>query len=165
MSREYSSGFRIADWLVLAAFVVGCLAVGWIGSLFTAPQIDTWYADIEKPAFTPPGAVFGPVWTILYAVMGVAAWLVWRRRHVAAVGIPLALFAGQLALNFAWSPVFFGMENPAAGLAIIIPLWFAIVATIAAFAPVQRWAAALLVPYLAWVTFATALNFEIWRLN
>ena len=153
--------------LLTIAGVVGiCVVLGAAGGLITAPRIQTWYTTLEKPGFTPPNWVFGPVWTILYALQGVAAWLIWRAgldRRI--VRIALGLFATQFVLNIAWSPAFFGLESPILGLAVIVPLWFAIVATMAAFSRVDRRAAALLVPYLAWVTFATALNYAIWTLN
>ena len=110
--------------------------------------------------------MFGPVWTLLYALQGVAAWLIWRAgldRRI--VRLALGLFTTQFVLNIAWSPAFFGLESPILGLVVIVPLWFAIVATTTAFSRVDRRAAALLVPYLAWVTFATALNYAIWTLN
>ncbi|PSQ64376.1 MAG: TspO protein [Halobacteriales archaeon SW_9_67_24] len=153
--------------LLTIAGVVGiCVVLGAAGGLITAPQIQTWYTTLEKPGFTPPNWVFGPVWTLLYALQGVAAWLIWRAgldRRI--VRLALGLFATQFVLNIAWSPAFFGLESPILGLVVIVPLWFAIVATMAAFSRVDRRAAALLVPYLTWVTFATALNYAIWTLN
>ena len=153
--------------LLTIAGVVGiCVVLGAAGGLITAPQIQTWYTTLEKPGFTPPNWVFGPVWTLLYALQGVAAWLIWRAgldRRI--VRLALGLFATQFVLNIAWSPAFFGLESPILGLVVIVPLWFAIVATMAAFSRVYRRAAALLVPYLTWVTFATALNYAIWTLN
>ena len=153
--------------LLTIAGVVGiCVVLGAAGGLITAPQIQTWYTTLEKPGFTPPNWVFGPVWTLLYALQGVAAWLIWRAgldRRI--VRLALGLFAIQFVLNIAWSPAFFGLESPILGLVVIVPLWFAIVATMAAFSRVDRRAAALLVPYLTWVTFATALNYAIWTLN
>jgi tryptophan-rich sensory protein len=126
-----------------------------------------WYASLAKPDWTPPTWVFGPAWTILYAMMALAAWRLWRRRHACPRESrrALALFAVQLALNLAWTPVFFGMQRPDLALAVILLLWAAIAATIVAAWKACRTAAALLVPYLAWVTFATALNMAIWRLN
>jgi tryptophan-rich sensory protein len=126
-----------------------------------------WYASLAKPDWTPPTWVFGPAWTILYAMMALAAWRLWRRRHTRPRESrrALALFAVQLALNLAWTPVFFGMQRPDLALAVILLLWAAIAATIVAAWRACRTAAALLVPYLAWVTFATALNMAIWRLN
>lgn len=153
--------------VITLAVVVGlCVLLGALGGLITAPQIESWYVTLEKPGFTPPSWVFGPVWTVLYALQGVAAWLTWRagigRR---AVQVALGLFVVQFVLNVAWSPAFFGLESPLLGLVVIGPLWVAIVATIAAMFRVDRRAAALLVPYLAWVSFATLLNYAIWTLN
>jgi tryptophan-rich sensory protein len=126
-----------------------------------------WYASLAKPDWTPPTWVFGPAWTILYVMMALAAWRLWRRRHARPRESrrALALFAVQLALNLAWTPVFFGMQRPDLALLVIVLLWAAIAATIVAAWRACRTAAALLVPYLAWVTFATALNMAIWRLN
>lgn len=152
--------------VTLVAAVLACELVGASGSVFTVTSLDSWYATVAKPWFNPPNWVFGPVWTLLFALLGVAAWLVWRagldRR---AVRVALVVFAGQYVLNVAWSAAFFGLESPAVGLAVITALWAAIVITLAAFAAVDRRAAALLVPYLAWVTFAAVLNYDIWRLN
>ena len=152
--------------VTLSSVVVACILLGAAGGLITAPQIETWYSTLDKPGFTPPSWVFGPVWTVLYALQGLAAWLVWKagldRRWVR---IALALFTIQFVLNLAWSPAFFDLESPILGLVVIVPLWVAIVATIAAAARVEYRAAVLLVPYLAWVSFATALNYAIWMLN
>jgi tryptophan-rich sensory protein len=148
------------------ALVLACVVLGGLGGLVTAPQIETWYATLEKPAFTPPSWVFGPVWTVLYAFQGLAAWLLWRaglddRR----VRVALGLLAVQFALNLAWSPAFFGLESPLLGLLVIGPLWVALLATVLAARRVEARAAALLVPYLAWVSFAAVLNYAIWSLN
>jgi len=124
-----------------------------------------WYETLAKPSWTPPGWLFGPVWTALYAMIGVSAWLVWRDHGSDAIRWALVLWGVQLALNAAWSPVFFGMHQPGAAAVIIVAMWCAILATIVAFWPLQRAASLLLVPYLLWVTFATALNVSIWRLN
>ncbi|WP_435157517.1 TspO/MBR family protein [Haladaptatus sp. DFWS20] len=146
--------------------VVACVLLGAAGGLITAPQIEAWYLTIEKPAFTPPNWVFGPVWTLLYALQGVAAWLLWRAGvDNRTVRRALGLFVIQFILNLAWSPAFFGLESPLLGLIVIIPLWFAIVGTIAISWRVDRRASLLLSPYLAWVSFATALNYTIWMLN
>jgi translocator protein len=122
-----------------------------------------WYAGLDKPAWNPPGWLFGPVWTVLYAAMGVSAWLVWRCGRDSRSA--LAPFFVQLALNAAWTPVFFGMHEMGWAFAVILALWLAIAVTIAVFARHSRPAALLLLPYLAWVTFAAALNFSLWRLN
>jgi len=151
-------------WLSLVFWLLLVAAVALFGSWTTLPQIATWYATIAKPSFTPPNAVFGPVWTVLYLMMAVAAWRVGpltdgnRRRAITLFGI-------QLAFNAVWSPVFFGLEAPRAGLAIILALLISLSATLVAFWRLDRPAALLLVPYLAWVCYATALNAEIVRLN
>lgn len=150
------------------AALAGCIAlcvVGGAASGLATPPGD-WYASLAKPSWTPPGWLFGPVWTVLYAMMGVAAWRLWRARgRTPGAGRALVLFGAQLACNFAWTPVFFGMRAPGASLAVIVVLWALIAATIAASWRVDRAAGVLLMPYLAWVSFATALNAAIWRLN
>ncbi len=150
---------------VLGAFVVGCVLVGALGAFATASSVATWYPTLTKPSWTPPDAWFGPVWTALYVAMGVAAWLVWRAREWNETRTPLVLFAVQLALNAAWSFLFFGLRSPGLALVEIVALWVAIVATLLAFGRVSRLAAWLLTPYLAWVSFAMALNLAIWTLN
>ena len=140
------------------------IAVAAIGGAATAAAIPDWYRTIEKPAWNPPDAVFGPVWTTLYLLMGIAM-IVARRAAPERRHRTQAAFGLQLALNLAWSLAFFGGRNPAAGVAVIVLLWAAIVATVAEFGRASRLAAALLLPYLAWVTFAAGLNAEIWRLN
>jgi benzodiazapine receptor len=148
----------------LVFWVVLCLVAGFIGSLFTAPAVATWYRDLQKPAWSPPNWAFAPVWTALYVAMGVAAWLVWRR---AVPGVPaaLALFAVQLALNVAWSGLFFGLHSPGTALLDIVLLWLAILATLVAFWRISPAAGILLLPYLGWVSFAASLNYTIWRMN
>jgi tryptophan-rich sensory protein len=140
------------------------LAVGAIGGVATAPQITTWYRSLQKPAWNPPDAVFAPVWTTLYLLMGVALVLA-RRGDPQHAARAQAVFGLQLALNLAWSVVFFNRRDPQGGLVVIVLLWAAIVATIVAFAKARPLSAALLLPYLAWVTFAAVLNAEVWRLN
>lgn len=150
----------------LAASVVLCLLAGFVGSMFTTPKIESWYAGIAKPSFTPPGWLFGPVWTALYVLMGIALYLVWRKGIAAkGVKIALAVFLAQLVLNALWSYAFFGAESPLAGLVVIVALWAMIAASIAAFGPLSRTAAMLLVPYILWVSFATVLNASIYYLN
>jgi len=124
-----------------------------------------WYAGLNKPSWNPPGWVFGPVWSALYTMMAVAAWLVWQRGGVVAQRRALTWFAVQLALNAAWTPLFFGLHLPAVAFGEILLLCAAIAATLLAFSRVNRLAAWLLAPYLAWVSFAAVLNFMIWRLN
>lgn len=160
------SAFALAGWIAL------CLAAGALGSLATTPQIPTWYASLTKPEWNPPNWVFGPVWTTLYVLMGIAAWLVWvawKGRNSYAGGndgrTGLIWFCVQLALNTLWSFLFFGWERPDLAYAGILLLWIAIAVTIRYFRKVRPLAAWLLAPYLAWVSFASVLNLEIWRLN
>ncbi|MDJ0973439.1 MAG: TspO/MBR family protein [Planctomycetota bacterium] len=124
-----------------------------------------WYAALEKPAWTPPGWVFGPVWTTLYTLMGIAAWLVWRKAGWSGARTALSLFLVQLALNAAWTPLFFGVHAMLVAFVCIVLMWLAVAATLVAFWRQTRLAGVLLVPYLAWLTLASALNFELWRLN
>ena len=145
--------------------------LGWIALTFCAAltgifvQPAGYYAELIKPSWAPPGWLFGPVWTALYLMMAVAAWLVWREGGWRAQRAPLTLYLVQLALNALWTPLFFGLRNPGLALAEIVLLGAAIVLTSRAFRPVSRLASWLLVPYLVWVVFAAALNFAIWRLN
>lgn len=150
-------------WLALAGFILLCLAAGAIGGWATRPAIADWYRVIAKPDWTPPDWLFAPVWTLLYVMMAVAAWLVWQsRRNVAPA---LALFFVQLALNLAWSLIFFGLRAPGLAALEIAALWVFIVLTMVAFFRRVTAAGLLFVPYLAWVSFAAALNVAIWRLN
>jgi tryptophan-rich sensory protein len=152
-------------WIGLVAFVVICLGAGGLGAMATTPEIDTWYRTLTKPAWTPPDSVFGPVWTTLYFLMAVAAWLVWSRAGLKDAARPLILFGVQLVLNVCWSWIFFGMHRPGWAFVEILILWLAIVATTVAFFRHHKLAGWLLVPYLAWVAFAAALNLAIWQLN
>jgi tryptophan-rich sensory protein len=146
----------------VAAFLAP-LVVGALGTIPTARAIPTWYRTLDKPAWNPPDRVFGPVWTTLYGLMGLALVLI-RRQGDRSADRAQALFGLQLALNLAWSFVFFGSRSVRGGVVVIVLLWIAILATIAASWRVRRSAAALLVPYLAWVSFASILNLEIaWR--
>lgn len=151
--------------LELTASMALCLLVGVISGLSTAASIKTWYQELAKPAWTPPNWVFGPVWTLLYIGMGIAVWLVWRERGTRDVTAALTCFLIQLALNFLWSPVFFGMHKPGWALADVLALWIAIAVTIALFYRVSVPASVLLIPYFLWVSYASALNYAIWRLN
>jgi len=151
--------------LGLLAWIAACFSAGALGSVFTARAVADWYPQLSKPSWTPPSAVFGPVWSALYLMMALAAWLVWRSRGFSRATLPLALFAAQLLLNLAWSAIFFGLRLPGLAFAEILLLWALILATLIAFWRVTPLAGCLLLPYLAWVTFAAALNFAIWRLN
>ena len=148
--------------LGLVFWVALSLAAGWFGSRF--PPGD-WYAGLTKPPWNPPNSVFAPVWSTLFVLMGVAAWLVWRRRWTPPARLGLGLFLVQLVLNGLWSYLFFGLHRPGAALVDIAALWLVILATLIAFWRVSRPAGALLLPYLAWVGFAGALNLQLWRLN
>jgi tryptophan-rich sensory protein len=146
--------------------VIVCELAGAIGSVFTIPAISSWYDIIQKAAFTPPGWLFGPVWIALYAIIGIAAGLIWfRAARKNGAGCALAAFDLQLALNVLWSFLFFGLRSPLYGLLDIIALWVAIAVTAIKFYKISRSAAYLMVPYLLWVSFALALNLYIWRLN
>lgn len=142
------------------------LVVGVISGYFTVTGVESWYQTIQKPSWNPPNWVFGPVWTTLYAMMGIALWLVWKedtsRELKLIAGI---LFAAQLTLNFFWSFIFFKLEQPGFAFLEILFMWAAILATIFAFAQVNKTAAWLLAPYISWVSFAAILNFTIWRMN
>lgn len=151
--------------LGLAVFVVICFGAAGIGSFFTMPSITNWYAGLKKPSWNPPSWLFGPVWTILYLSMAVAAWLIWRQVGASGTVVPLTIFGIQLALNLAWSIIFFGQHKIGLAFVDLILMWAAILATIIAFRNVNTLAGWLLVPYLAWVSFAGYLNYTIWRLN
>jgi translocator protein len=155
------SGLR-SNVLPLAGWLVICFAAASLGALFMPGE---WYAALRKPSWNPPAWIFGPVWSALYAMMGVAAWLVWKQGGFTTQRRPLSLFFLQLALNAAWTPLFFGLHWLGAALGEITCLWLAIAATLAAFRRVSRPASWLLAPYLAWVSFAALLNFTLWRLN
>lgn len=163
VERSPVAGARL--WIGLIGFVAICLAAGGLGSLVTLPQIEGWYAFLVKPSWQPPRWLFGPVWTTLYILMGVAAWLVWRRRGFSGGGAALTLFGVQLVLNVAWSYLFFGAHALLLATVEIALLWIAILATILAFRRHSGTAALLMIPYILWVSFASALTFTIWRLN
>ena len=154
------------DIVACIVCILICQAAGFIGSLFTAPAIPNWYANLAKPFFTPPNYVFAPVWTTLFLMMGVSLFLIWRKSGVVDTIRPaLILFGVQLLLNVLWSVMFFGLRSPFAAFIEILFLWFAILATIMLFFSLSKAAGILLVPYILWVSFATVLNFMIWRLN
>jgi len=145
--------------------------LGWLGLSFLAGGVGgffmpgEWYEDLQKPSWNPPGWLFGPVWSVLYAMMAVSAWSIWRRGGFRAQRSPLSLFLVQLLLNALWSPLFFGLKWPGLAFLEIVVLWFAIVLTILAFNRVCRASALMLIPYLLWVSFASVLNFTLWRMN
>ncbi len=151
--------------LGLVVSLVVCFAAAGIGGAVTTPKIGTWYATLVKPSGNPPNWVFGPVWSALYCCMAVAAWLVWRQCGLSGAKLRLALFGVQLALNVLWSCIFFGLEMPGLAFVEVLLLWVAIAATMVTFWQRSRIAGILFVPYLAWVSFASGLNFTIWRRN
>jgi benzodiazapine receptor len=153
---------------VLALFVLLALGVGALGAVFSpgvSAAATRWYATLVKPAWLPPQNWFAPVWTLLYVLMGVAAWLIWRERYHRGRSAALAAYAVQLLLNALWPPLFFGLKNIDAGLFDIVALWLAIGWTLREFARVRIAAAVTLVPYFLWVSFATATNLAIWKMN
>jgi tryptophan-rich sensory protein len=153
-------------WFRLLVAVLVSEGAGFIGAVFTAPAIPGWYAGLVKPALNPPSWVFAPVWTTLYALMGVALFMVWREgMEKKEARRAVRLFALQLILNALWSPIFFGMHDLSLAFADLVLMWFAIAATIFAFSKVSRGAAWLLAPYLIWVTFAGYLNLSLLILN
>lgn len=140
--------------------------IGGASGFFTVSGVESWYQTIQKPSWNPPNWVFGPVWTTLYVMMGIALWLVWKEDTSKELKLIAGiLFAAQLTLNFFWSFIFFKLEQPGFAFLEILFMWVAILATIFAFAQVNKRAAWLLVPYISWVSFAAMLNFTIWRMN
>ena len=148
----------------LAAWLIGSFIAAGIGGAASI-QAGPFYAQLVRPGWAPPSSIFGPVWTVLYALMGIAAWLVWRVGGFRAAKTALALFLVQLALNALWSWLFFGWHRGALAFADILLLWALIAATLIAFWRIRPLAGALLVPYLLWVSFASALNYSVWQLN
>ncbi len=154
------------NMIKFAIAVIVSQLVGVIGSLFTMPAISGWYANIVKPIFTPPGWVFGPVWTVLFLLMGISVFLIWKKgMETKGVKIALSLFVVQLVFNLLWSVIFFGFQNPGLAFIEIIFLWGTIIATMVSFSKLSKVAVLLLAPYLLWVSFAGYINFSIWQLN
>ena len=150
----------------LVGSIVACEAAGGIGAIFTTPAIPTWYAALEKPAFTPPNAVFMPVWLTLYALMGIALYLIWRQGlQTEGVKPAFIIFWVQLVLNILWSALFFGLKSPLVGVIVILLLWLAVLLTIIKFFKVSRIAGGLLIPYIVWLSIASYLNVMVWILN
>jgi uncharacterized protein YbjT (DUF2867 family)/tryptophan-rich sensory protein len=149
----------------LAGLIAACAGAAGLGSAFTATSVGDWYQALAKPSWTPPDWLFGPVWTTLYFLMALSAWLVWKRCGLPGARTPLALFGLQLGLNVLWSAIFFGAQDPRLAFAEILILWIAIVATTISFLGRSTAAALLFAPYLLWTTFAAFLNFMIWRMN
>lgn len=146
--------------------ILVCQMAGIIGVGFTTSAIPLWYSTLNKPSFSPPPWVFGPVWTLLYTMMGIALFLIWTNKiQSEKKQQAILIFSTQLFLNAIWSPIFFGLQSLFIGLIVIILMWIFILLTIIHFSKISKVAAALLMPYLLWVSFATILNFSIWQLN
>ncbi len=157
---------KINSILKCALFILACEAAGILGSIFTMSEIPTWYATLNRPQLSPPNWIFGPVWTTLYALMGIAAYIIWEKgvKNV-KVQKALAVFGAQLVLNTLWSIIFFGLHNPRGAFAIVVALWACIIWTMVEFARFSKTAAALLFPYILWVSFASYLNYMLAILN
>ena len=146
--------------------IIICEAAGFVGAIFTSPAINLWYVDLRKPGFNPPNWIFAPVWTILFVLMGVSLYLIWKKGLKAKENKPAVyVFLVQLILNIFWSVLFFGLHSPVAGFVEIIFLWLAILWTIIKFYKISKASAYLLVPYILWVSFAGILNLSILILN
>jgi len=156
---------RSRDLAGLGAFVAICLGISATGGWVTSGSVDTWYPALQKPSFNPPGWVFAPVWTLLYLMIAFAGWRAWRSCAPSALRTAMLVYAAQLALNLAWSFVFFGGQMIGAALAVILLLLAAIFVNAALFWRADRLAGSLLLPYAAWVGFAAVLNFALWKLN
>lgn len=157
---------KIPNFLKLIIAIVISELAGIIGSVFTTSSVSGWYAGIIKPTFNPPAWVFGPVWTMLFVLMGIASFVIWKKGlERRDVKIALCIFIGQLVLNTLWSIIFFGLHSPGGAFIEIIFLWLTILLTIFVFAKISRVAAWLLIPYVLWVSFAMYLNYSIWMLN
>jgi len=156
---------KAIDVVKLIVSIAVPLLAGFGSTVWTINTIPTWYASLNKPWFSPPNVVFAPVWTTLYILMGVALFLIWRSPRNRTRDTGIALFAAQLSVNIIWTFAFFGLQNTLFGVLTIIPLWILIAVTIYQFYKVDKWASYLLVPYLAWVSVATALNASVYLLN
>jgi tryptophan-rich sensory protein len=157
---------ELNNTLKLVTSIIICLLAGYIGSIFTSPSIPAWYANLEKPPFNPPAWIFAPVWTMLFVLMGISAYLVWDKgAQNKDVRLSLFIFGVQLMLNVLWSFLFFRMHSPFYAFVEIIILWAAIALTILNFYRISRTAGLMLIPYILWVSFAAVLNFYILRLN
>ncbi|MCO5948658.1 TspO/MBR family protein [Mucilaginibacter flavidus] len=163
MESAASKKFQLFPFLIS---LVITLAIGFVASLFTRPQIAGWYSTLNKPTFNPPPWLFAPVWTVLYIMIAIAAYLVWQRRDSSKTyKIASSIYIVQLAFNFSWSMVFFGLHGILPALFVILLLWVSIILNIRWFKKYSKTAAWLLVPYLLWVSFASILNLSIYLLN
>jgi len=159
-------GIKSRDIIKLVISIVACQCAGIIGSIFTTPAIPTWYATLQKPFFNPPNWLFAPAWVTLYLLMGIAAFLIWRKGlEQKGVKSALVIFLVQLVLNALWSVVFFGLKSPLWGVVVILALWVVILLTIIRFFRLSTAAGSLMLPYILWVSFASVLNVSILVLN
>lgn len=163
MERSASARWRIVPALLV--FLALAYGVAALGGIATSRSVNTWYQTLDKPSWTPEGGTIGAVWSILYFCMAVAAWLVWMRTGTRGGVVPLGLWMLQLALNLAWSVLFFGFRSPGLAFVDLAALWLAVLATTAAFFRWSRLAGVLFLPYLAWVAFAGVLNAAVWWMN
>lgn len=152
-------------WIKLIVSLALPQIAGIIGSLFTVKSIPTWYAALNKPSFNPPNWIFGPVWITLYVMMGISFYIIWIKKDVPNSGFLFSIFILQLILNALWSIIFFGLKSPGFAFLEIIFLWLAILMCIIFFYKVSKTSSLLLLPYFMWVSFASVLNYSIWRLN
>lgn len=158
---------NLREWLALAAFVALCAAAALTARHFTTPAIESgWYATrLEKPAWTPPAWVFGPVWGVLYALIAASGWVVWKEKGLGGAPLAFSVYLFQLIVNALWSFFFFHLQNPGAAFFELLLLWLMVAVTAGLFEHARPRAGWLLLPYLAWISFAVALNFQVWRLN
>lgn len=153
-------------YLKLFISIAVCLAIGGVSGYFTANEIPTWYATLNKPGFNPPNWIFGPVWTTLYILMAISFWLIWKSNIESSIkNRAMTFFVIQLVLNFFWSILFFSLHQLGFAFVEIILMWLFILFSIISFYPISKTASYLLIPYLLWVSFASVLNFSIWKLN
>jgi benzodiazapine receptor len=167
-STSYRGRNSRPNWLVLLAFVALVFAAGGFGAVFSpafSPSNALWYAALAKPAWTPPNQVFAPAWTAQYLAMGIAVWIVWSERYHRGRNRALLAFAVQLLLNALWAPLFFGARSTGLGLLLVVALLLALIWTVREFISVRLVPACLMLPCIAWVSFALALNLAIWRQN
>lgn len=155
----------LRQYFTLGLFCLVCVGIGAVGGIATSTSVGTWYPTLQKPWFNPPSAVFAPVWTLLYVMMAVSAWRVWLRGNGTEKSNALNMFWIQLILNLGWSLIFFGMRQIGFALVEIVLLLLSIIITTILFWRVDRFAAILMLPYIAWVSFATLLNAALWFLN
>jgi len=153
------------NWIKLIISIVGCQFAGIIGSFFTRKSIPVWFSNLKKPEFNPPDWIFGPVWITLYLLMGISFYLIWKNEDNPSIKTAVVVFIFQLVLNSLWTIIFFGLKSFGIAFLEIIVLWIFILICIIQFYPISVTASVLLIPYLIWVSFASILNYSIWKLN